>query len=909
EDPHLQNASTTTHSSHEPTLASSDNPHSNEENHQRSLIARITTAALATTPDTKKGPLPPPPPPQTCPALRSTRRRSSNNHHHHHTATATTTPPVALSTVLYNMDQKKEVDTVADERPGQLALQKPQPADTVSRGDHAAAGSKVVPVVVVEKVANNATNLVSAATKSPVTTTTTCTIARPASAGMKRKFGNLADTQERREEKAALSDTTTSSVNDSNNESASSKVDNSETHTDPHGNTTLFDAVVDEIEDWSEEELKALQQLEDENEVAAPSKTDIPDNSCPICGIDLLSLNDVTPEGHVNRCLDRPPSPLPRETPSSGMDIDTPTPATTESTTVVLQSGSLISSVTAILGSVQQAVITTASSSFSSISNTVLATTSTTAMAATGKSSSTPSSTVPSSGKAVAKKPTRAPRPSKPCPFYKKMPDTTFTVDAFSYGCIPECTAYFLTHFHSDHYGGLTSTWKHGPIYCSSITANLVLSRLKVDPQYVRRLPMYEPTVVEGVTVRLLDANHCPGSVLFVFDLPATPSGGGGGVIGRSRRYLHTGDFRAHPSMISHPILRQPENPPIDILYLDTTYINPKYTFPPQDAVIEATAQMVAKELGIVGQSSCSSSSSSAAPSLSTAPAPAPPPKKKSSSIMESWLKRMDGNSEKLQGMKTSKQASSSSSSSSSAGITTTTVSTTRSSLSIWGTKRGSRGPTRYPGTWPEQMTANDGAKVLICVGTYLIGKERVFVAIAKALSSKIYVQPSKRQILGCLEDRALMAMLTDDPREAQVHLVHMGTDLSPANLQTYLEGLQPRFERVIAIRPTGWSFSSSSYKKEGPASAGAVVLKPSYVSERIKVYGVPYSEHSSFSELAGFVRSLQIAKVIPTVGVGTEKGRQTMRAWFDRWARERERGVRWWDVESGAGGEGEGEV
>ncbi|KAI8879945.1 DRMBL-domain-containing protein [Backusella circina FSU 941] len=380
----------------------------------------------------------------------------------------------------------------------------------------------------------------------------------------------------------------------------------------------------------------------------------------------------------------------------------------------------------------------------------------------------------PSDPRYKSRIPPKKPKARKQVPSFKYLQDTKFVVDAFSYGQIPNCDGYFLTHFHTDHYGGLKSNWTHGPIYCSRITANLVRQQLNVEEHYIHPLPMDTlVSVTDKVRVGLIDANHCPGSVLFLFVIENDD--------GKIVRHLHTGDFRASPRMCLHPLLRQPENPPLDNVYLDTTYMDPKYAFPAQEECIEAVCDLVKKE--------CAS--------------------KRITSFMESWTKR------------------------------------------------------------PKTMQ-----RVLVVIGAYKIGKERVFYNVAKMLDSKIYVTDDRKQILDCQENKDIADRLINDPLKAQIHVVQLNT-IKGDNMREYLEKYKSAFDRIIAIKPTGWAYksslpstvqSTSLYDVVVPPTERSLPLSPSCNWDNIQIYGVPYSEHSSFRELASFIATLESKRIIPTV-------------------------------------------
>ena len=271
---------------------------------------------------------------------------------------------------------------------------------------------------------------------------------------------------------------------------------------------------------------------------------------------------------------------------------------------------------------------------------------------------------------------------------------------------------------------------------------------------------MNEPEIIEKVHVTLLDANHCPGSVMFLFKLPNN-----GPVI------LHTGDFRACADMEEYPELW---NNKVDQLYLDTTYCKPEYDFPNQSSVINYSVELTRKHLQ------------------------------------------------------------------------------------------------RFPNT-------------LICVGSYTVGKERIFTAIAKDIDSKIWGSTEKCRVLKTLSDSVIDSRLVPNAQDAQIHVMEMNKVKRKDLLQEHLKHF-PKFQCILGIVPTGWTH------EKGASSENLSTMKIKNLGHQVYQLNVPYSEHSSYSELKRFVRFLKLksaGQILATVNVGNAVSRNAQKTIFKKWIEE----------------------
>lgn len=99
------------------------------------------------------------------------------------------------------------------------------------------------------------------------------------------------------------------------------------------------------------------------------------------------------------------------------------------------------------------------------------------------------------------------------------------------------------------------------------------------------------------------------------------------------------------------------------------------------------------------------------------------------------------------------------------------------------------------------------------------------------------------------------MNLFTLNPAETFLHVAPMGM-LGYKQITELLQKMKNKYDRIVGFRPTGWSHGEKS---------NLVSYK------NIKVYSIPYSEHSSFTELREFVAWLTPIRILPTVNCYSE--------------------------------------
>ena len=423
---------------------------------------------------------------------------------------------------------------------------------------------------------------------------------------------------------------------------------------------------------------------------------------------------------------------------------------------------------------------------------------------------------------------------------------------------------FLLTHFHADHYGGLSnkvfaqSAQRDSKIWCTAATAALVRLNLSIPPKRLRivpfdvavSLPLPAAAVRAGrrATMTLIDANHCPGAAIALFKIWRARSDGEGKE--QVRAILHTGDFRFHAGIHAvHPALAPYTTAAaqrrLRTVHLDTTYCDAQYTFPPQRLAIDAAVEAVRKEM--VG------------------------------------------------------------------------------GVAARPRKRGASKGLGRPIVKKPAPGGDGSAGALFLFGAYSLGKERLFLEVARTLGVKLCVSKTKMKMLRAVAEaddvfglqrsfaagggggggggsalsttaiplrspagmmpprssflKADLALLTEDETATRFHVVSMG-DLNVKACQARLKKWEHRYSRVVSIRPTGWAYTpgrAAGGKQQYPSSSSAsaspppaVITKRECARGTVTKYSVAYSEHSSFNELQGFVEhfapSRSGVRVLPTV-------------------------------------------
>ena len=407
-----------------------------------------------------------------------------------------------------------------------------------------------------------------------------------------------------------------------------------------------------------------------------------------------------------------------------------------------------------------------------------------------------------------------------------------FIVDGFNF-CEPSIRHYFLTHAHSDHTTGLHGSFDNGTIYCSSITARILRATLGIKQKVMQTIDPGETIIVESVTVTAIDAGHCPGSLMLLFRDEST-----------GYTALHTGDCRASDSVRAATLCAMQQLP--------------------------VTTPLPAKGLRGGSTGNCE-----AAPAGTDA----------------------------------------------SSGHTGTVASVAGSLDALYLDTTYAADRWRFP-SQPEALETIDEIvtselrrepRTLFVIGSYQIGKERAIAAAAKAAGGRALV-PNRRalslRLCNAWDDHLHAEADGDDVRVHVAPLSSMGAE-AHAEMAALLAGVEEktpgRFAAVVTIRPVNRHQHRTSRTPRRPTDAypkrltllrwlpppGAQTgwtytrarpLGTAVWAEndgRTRVYGVPYSEHSSFTELMAFVAVLSPRRLVPTVNAETARDRDRLGSLF----------------------------
>ncbi len=453
-------------------------------------------------------------------------------------------------------------------------------------------------------------------------------------------------------------------------------------------------------------------------------------------------------------------------------------------------------------------------------------------------------------------------------------------------------STFILTHYHSDHYTGLprgsSSRFLHHKIHCTPITASLLREIHGIDPKYIVEHRLGETwthneqnsekgfsnendfatssssssssTNKNVARITFYDANHCPGAaIVHVVDQ-------------RNKHYVHTGDFRFHQHKFSTytEIQKSIQQRCIDVLYLDTTYSKPKHDFLPQEEAVQSIALQV-KQL-------------------------------------------LSGNSDAVQLKKRNFFQPRTKIASSSASVPA-------SAYTQGGNGNGNGG--RIPQRTLVLLSCYSIGKEKVLWHSAVESNQKIYVNKTKYKmlqciqeeherniddfhvdGSEIPVQSQRQRSIddGETPYNDIITKCTTNPKESDLHVIQMGTagSLFPyfkpdfQQCALYAHQLNKGYQKVVAFLPTGWAANNKKNNRHSNnndndiSSDNTTVATKKIPMEDLKdllpprtaqkgCYGndssihvevrlVPYSEHSSYSELRSCVKYLRPRQVVPTV-------------------------------------------